>query len=97
MNPEVENYLDDILNQGLEKDYWFITKQTMSDFFFIFTIAKIVKEYKVKKKPSESFGSFYSRYFLEDDYLKKAYPKQWESENTFRNAINAEFFGLFYR
>lgn len=97
MNPEVENYLDDILNQGLEKDYWFITKQTMSDFFFIFTIAKIVKEYKVKKKPSESFGSFYSRYFLEDDYLKKAYPKQWESENTFRNAIIAEFFGLFYR
>lgn len=97
MGEKVENYIDKILTNGLEKNYWFVTKQTMTDFYFILTIARIVDSYHVKKRPNESFGLYYQRYFNENEDLKKRYPKQAESENTYRNSIIAEFVGLFKR
>lgn len=97
MEINVENYIDSILMNGLEKDYWFMTKQTMTDFYFILTIAHIVDSFKTLKKPNENFGMYYQRYFKEDETLRKRYYKQAESENTYRNSIIAEFFGLFKR
>ena len=41
MGTRVENHIDRVLNTGLERDYWFMTKQTMTDFYFILTIARI--------------------------------------------------------
>ena len=97
MATKLENYLDNIISSGLEKNYWFMTKQTMTDFYFIFIIAKIVETYKTERKINENFGSYYQRFFSEDPYLRETYPVQTESENTYRNAIISEFFGLFKR
>lgn len=97
MGNTVENYIDKIISNGLEKDYWFMTKQTMTDFYFILTIARVVDSYKTSKKPNENFGLYYQRYFQENEFLKIKYPKQADSENTYRNSIIAEFFGLFKR
>lgn len=97
MDNNLKKYLSTIVDDGLEKNYWFMTKQTMSDFYFIFTIAKVIETYQTNKKSNENFGMYYSRFFSEDTYLKETYPKQSESENTYRNAIIAEFFGLFKR
>lgn len=93
----LETYIDDILNSGLEKNYWFMTKQNLSDFYLPFFVAGIVESYPVHHKSSENFGTYYSRCFREDAYALSKYPKQAESENTYRNAITAEFLGLFYR
>lgn len=97
MGTKVENHIDNILAKGLEKDYWFMTKQTMTDFYFILTIAKIVESYKSSKLPNENYGMYYRRYFNENQELRKRYPRQAESENTYRNSIIAEFLGLFKR
>lgn len=90
-------YIDNVLANGIGKDIWFMTKQTMSDFYMPFFIAEIVETYNEKKHSDESFGAYYSRYFRENPYMLSKYPKQCESENTYRNAIISEFFGLFYR
>ena len=97
MSTKVENHIDKVLNRGLEKDYWFMTKQTMTDFYFILTIARVVDTYNTAKKSNENFGMYYQRFFNENPDLKNRYPKQAESENTYRNSIIAEFFGLFKR
>ena len=97
MGIKVENHIDKVLNRGLEKDYWFMTKQTMTDFYFILTIAKVVDTYNAAKQPNENFGMYYQRFFNENPDLKNRYPKQAESENTYRNSIIAEYFGLFKR
>ena len=90
-------YIDGIYSHGLGKDVWFMTKQSMSDFYMPFFIAEIIENYNSKKRVDESFGSFYSRCFRENQYTLAKFPKQSESENTYRNAIISEFFGLFYR
>lgn len=97
MSKRLENYIDSILKSGLEKDYWFMTKQTMSDFYLIFMIGKVVETYPQNKLSNENFGQYYQRFFKEDSFLRNKYPKQAESENTYRNSIIAEFFGLFKR
>ena len=97
MGTKVENHIDKVLNRGLEKDYWFMTKQTMTDFYFILTIARVVDTYNTAKQSNENFGMYYQRFFNENPDLKNRYPKQAESENTYRNSIIAEFFGLFKR
>lgn len=97
MGIKVENHIDKVLNRGLEKDYWFMTKQTMTDFYFILTIARVVDTYNTAKQSNENFGMYYQRFFNENPDLKNRYPKQAESENTYRNSIIAEFFGLFKR
>lgn len=97
MSETLKNYLEKVVNEGLEKNYWFMTKQSMTDFYLIFNIAKVVETYKVNKKPVENFGAYYSRFFSENPFLKTAYPKQSESENTYRNTIIPEFFGLINR
>lgn len=97
MDTILKDYLDNILSTGLEKDYWFVTKQTMTDFYFIFNLAKVVETYPVKKNPGENFGVYYSRFFKENSELLTLYPGQSASENTYRNVILSEFFGLFYR
>lgn len=90
------HYIDSIYNE-LGKNYWFITKQTMSDFYMPFFIAQIVETYNSCKKHNETFGAYYSRCFKENEYTLAKFPKQSESENTYRNAIISEFFGLFNR
>lgn len=97
MRQEVKDYLESILAQGLEYDYWFMTKQTMTDYYFIFTQAKVVETFNSKKKSNENFGAYYSRFFREDAELNELYPAQGISENTYRNAISAESLGLFSR
>ena len=97
MRQEVKNYLDGILNQGLEKNYWFMTKQTMTDYYFIFTQAKVVETFNSKRLSNENFGAYYARFFREDSELNTKYPAQGSSENTYRNAISAESLGFFYR
>ena len=90
-------YIDGIYSRGLGKDVWFMTKQSMTDFYMPFFIAEIVENYNSKRLIDEGFGTFYSRCFRENQYTLTKFPKQSESENTYRNAIIAEFFGLFYR
>ena len=97
MRQEVKNYLDGILNQGLVKNYWFMTKQTMTDYYFIFTQAKVVETFNSKRLSNENFGAYYARFFREDSELNTKYPAQGSSENTYRNAISAESLGFFYR
>ena len=97
MRQEVKDYLDDILNRGLEKDYWFMTKQTMTDFYFIFTQAKVIETFKSKRLSNENFGSYYARFFRENPELNAKYPAQGASEHTYRNAISAESLGFFFR
>lgn len=97
MRQEVKNYLDGILNHGLEKDYWFMTKQTMTDYYFIFTQAKVVETFNSKRLSNENFGAYYARFFRENPELNTKYPTQGVSENTYRNAISAESLGFFYR
>lgn len=97
MDTKLKEYLDGIISDGLEKNYWFMTKQTMTDFYFFLTIAKIVETYNSNKLSTENFGLYYQRFFSEDSYLKKTYQKQTESENTYRNAIISEYLGLFRR
>ena len=97
MNTNLNNYLKKIVEEGLDKNYWFMTKQTLTDFYLIYIIAKVVETYKSNKKPNENFGMYYSRFFSEDPFLKRNYPKQSGSDNTYRNAIISEFVGLFQR
>ena len=97
MRQEVKNYLDGILNHGLEKDYWFMTKQTMTDYYFIFTQAKVVETFNSRRLSNENFGAYYARFFRENAELNAKYPAQGASENTYRNAISAESLGFFYR
>ena len=42
MDTKLKEYLDGIISDGLEKNYWFMTKQTMTFLFFL-TIAKLLK------------------------------------------------------
>ncbi len=94
---KIKKYLDDIIDSGLEKNYWFMTKQTMTDFYFIFTTAKIVDEFSRRPNKEETFAKFYTNYFKNSSFLRKQYKEQAGSENTYRNAIISEFFGLIYR
>ena len=95
MNLEV--YIDELINEGLNRNHWFMTKQTMSDFYFPFYVAKIVDTYQAKHKPNQNFASYYTECFKSNEETKEMYPKQCESENTYRNAIIAEFTGLIER
>ena len=74
-----------------------MTKQTMTDFYFIFTQARVVETYNSKKLSNENFGAYYSRFFREDEELNAKYSAQGLSNNTYRNAISAESLGFFYR
>jgi len=51
MNSKLKNFLDDIVQRGPQVDYWFMTKQTLSDFYFELFISQIVEDIKflVKK------------------------------------------------
>ena len=97
MKQEVKDYLDEIINQGLENDFWFMTKQSMTDFYLIFTQSKVVETFNAHHKSNENFGTYYSRFFRENAELNKRYAAQGASDNTYRNAISAESLGLFYR
>lgn len=94
---KVKDYLETILTEGLFKNYWFMTKQTMSDFYFILNTARVVESYESNHMSNENFGQYYRRFFQENDELRTKYPKQASSDNTYRNAITAESLGLFSR
>ncbi len=92
---ELEKYLNDIIDRGVKVDYWFMTKQTVSDFFLELFIAQIVDRFQLSDK-KYGFAHFYSEQFKQNDAMAKKYPKQM-GENTYRNAIIAEYLGLIKR
>ena len=65
MNLEV--YIDELINEGLNRNHWFMTKQTMSDFYFPFYVAKIVDTYQAKHKPNQNFESYYTECFKSNE------------------------------
>lgn len=93
----LDTYLDELIKNGLDKNHWFVTKQTMSDFYFPFYIGKIVESYDDHHYPNENYASYYTRCFKENIETSTLYPRQCISENTYRNSIIAEFVGLIDR
>ena len=96
MNSKLKNFLDDIVQRGPQVDYWFMTKQTLSDFYFELFISQIVERYQISGKKN-CFDKFYSEQFKSDCLMNEKYPKQGDSLNTFRNTIITEYLGLTYR
>lgn len=97
MTKELKDHIDRIITDGVEKNHWFMTKQSLKDFYFLFFIAQIVERYPTEKYTHENFAKFYQRCFINDGYASTHFPNQCLSENTYRNAISAEFVGLFNR
>ena len=93
----IEDYLDNLIEVGLEKNHWFMTKQTMSDFYFPFYVGHIVETYATKHMPNQNYQMYYTQCFKDNPETRELYPKQCESENTYRNSIIAEFVGLIER
>lgn len=93
----IEHYFDELIEAGLDKNHWFMTKQTMSDFYFPFYVGHVVETYKNKHLTNQNFQMYYTQCFRENLETSKLYPKQCESENTYRNSIIAEFVGLIER
>lgn len=89
-------YLEKIINDGLDKNFLFVTKQKMANFYFPFFVAKIVEEYS-NAENTIGFATFYKNSFAKDAYMRTNYSEQAQSENTYRNTISAEFFGLIKR
>ena len=92
---KLKRYLDNIIERGVKVDYWFMTKQTGSDFFLDLFIAQIVERYQLSDK-TLSYGEFYSKQFKDNTAMNEKYPTQI-SETTYRNTIIAEYLGLVYR
>lgn len=90
----LESYIDNLIANDLDCNHWFMTKQTMSDYYFPFFIASIVESYPIKRTAEQNYGRYYSYAFKNNEETKRLYPTQWESENTYRNSIVAEFLGL---
>ena len=93
----IEEYLDELIANGLERNHWFMTKQTMSDYYFPYYVGYVVDTYPDKHKQGQNFARYYMECFKGNPETKELYPKQWESENTYRNAIVAEFLGIIDR
>ena len=91
---KLENYIDKIIGNGIDHNHWFMTKQTMSDYFFPYFIATIVENYPIKHTATQNFQRFYTYSFNENEETRLLYPTQCESENTYRNTIIAEYLGL---
>lgn len=96
MNSKLKDFLDDIVQRGPQVDYWFMTKQTLSDFYFELFISQIVERYQISGKKN-CFDKFYSEQFKADHFMNEKYPKQGASLNTFRNTIITEYLGLTFR
>ena len=92
---KLKKYLDNIIKRGVKVDYWFMTKQTGSDFFLDLFIAQIVERYQLSNKTS-SYREFYSQQFKKNIAMSEKYPAQM-GENTYRNTIIPEYLGLVYR
>lgn len=91
---DIEKYIDTILINGIDHDHWFMTKQTMSDYYFPYFIATIVENYPIKHTSTQNYQRFYTHSFNSNNETKVLYPTQCESENTYRNTIIAEYLGL---
>ena len=94
MNSKLKDFLDDIVQRGPQVDYWFMTKQSMKMDFILY-VAQIIDRYQMTDKKIK-FATFYKNQFNDNPDMKIKYPKQI-SDNTFRNAIIAEYLGLTYR
>lgn len=93
---KLKEYLERIIAEGLDTGYLFMTKQKLKNFYFPFFIARVVDNFQRYEKQSE-FAKFYQQSFAADAYMSANYPEQGASENTYRNTISAEFFGLIKR
>ena len=93
---KLKNYFEKIISEGLDKNFLFVTKQKLNNFYFPFFIAQVVEKFKSSETPQE-FSKFYMSEFAKDPFMRENYPEQGQSENTYRNTISAEFFGLIKR
>lgn len=91
---KLEQYIDELIQNDLDHNHWFMTKQTMSDFYFPFFIATVVESYPYKHTATQNFQRFYTACFQNNEETAALYPTQCESENTYRNTIITEFLGL---
>lgn len=94
---KLEEYIDNLIENGLDQNHWFMTKQTMSDYYFPFYVGYVVDTYPTKHRIDQNFQRYYTYCFSSNPETLALYPKQSESENTYRNAIVAEFTGLINR
>lgn len=94
---KIEMYIDELLKNDLDHSHWFMTKQTMTNYYFPFFIAKIVESFPTDHLDHQSFNQYYTYCFKNDQEASILFPKQTESENTYRNAIICEFLGLIQR
>ena len=94
---KIEQYIDNLIDEGLEQHHWFMTKQTMSDYFFPFYVAHVVDTYADNHQQGQNFSKYYTYCFKNNPDTLVRFPKQSESENTYRNSIVAEFLGLIER
>lgn len=90
MDRELLEYLLKIKNNH---DYWFVTKQTLSDFYFVFLISEILYNFR-KKGKNEKYPSYYTKSFSKISEFYPEYSKQTLSYETYRNTKIAQFFGL---
>lgn len=93
----LETYINNLVSNGLDREHWFMTKQTMSNYYFPFYVAHVVETFKEHHLSNQNFQEYYTQCFKENPDTLRLFPKQSESENTYRNAIIAEFLGLIER
>ena len=94
---KIEQYIDNLIAEGLEQHHWFMTKQTMSDYYFPFYVAHVVDTYAIEHQEGQNFSRYYTYCFKNNPDTLERFPKQCESEHTYRNSIVAEFLGLIER
>lgn len=93
----IENYIDELIDNGLDCNHWFMTKQTMSDFYFPYYVGYVVDTYPKNHRQNQNFADYYMECFKNNPETKDRFSIQWKSENTYRNAIIAEFVGMIDR
>ena len=60
---DIELYLDNLISNGLERNHWFMTKQTMSDYYFPYYVGYVVDTYPHKHREDQNFARYYMECF----------------------------------
>jgi len=95
MSALLENYLKRIALSEFENNYWFMTKQKLTDYYFFIVLGRVVS--KFSRNTNIPFFQFYKDFFINDEYLSSNYKEQYRDDHTYRNVIIAEFLGLIKR
>ena len=90
----MRQYLNNINENEIDHNHWFMTKQTMTNLYVPFYIAKIIEIFPEEHFQNENFASYYRRKFTEALDDNPDFYSQTTSDNTYRNAIISEYLGL---